>query len=386
MYSKQLLNMEESITLAITAKAKELKAQGKDVLSFSAGEPDFDTPKKVKDAAIKAINDGCSKYTPVAGTNEVLKAVCYKLKQDNNLDYSINEIITGTGAKQNLFNTISALINKDDEVLILAPYWVSYPEIAKYIGAKVKYVYPSNGLKVSASDIQKELSSKTKLLILNNPNNPSGEVYTKDELTQIAKILEGTNVFVISDEMYEKLIYDEEFCAFASLSEDALKRTITINGLSKCAAMPGWRFGYSASKDAKLNKLMKNLQGQCTSNICSITQAAAIPALMGEIDEDILKMKEEFKKRRDYAFKAINEIKGLAIHSLPKGAFYLFVDCSKISNDDVLFCEKLLEEKLVACVPGSGFGMKGYFRMSYATNMQNIQEGIARIKEFCESN
>ncbi|ULO01595.1 aspartate aminotransferase, class I and II aminotransferase [Campylobacter sp. RM5004] len=381
-FSQKIKGLEESITLAITAKAKLLKEQGVKVISFSAGEPDFDTPQIVKNAAIKAINDGCGKYTPVAGTTEVLKAICTKLKRDHNLDYEISEVIANVGAKHSLFNAIQALVCDGDEVIIPAPYWVTYPEQVKYSGGVPVIITPKNNFKLSVEELKAAITPKTKILILNNPSNPTGALYTKDELMALAKVLEGTNIVVLADEMYEKLVYDGEFVAFASLSEDALNRTVTINGLSKCAAMPGYRFGYSASKNKELNKLMKNLQGQCTSNICSITQAAAIPALVGEIDSDIAMMKEEFKKRRDKACEMISDIKGLKLLSKPSGAFYLFIDCSSINPDDVEFCAKLLDEKKVACVPGSGFGMKGYFRISYATSMENIIAGIEKIAEF----
>lgn len=383
-FSDKIMGLEESITLAITAKAKLLKEQGANIISFSVGEPDFDTPKKVKDAAIKAINDGFGKYTPVAGFTDVLKAVCTKLKRDNNLDYEPSEIITNVGAKHSLFNAIQALICDGDEAIIPAPYWVTYPEQVKYSGGVPVFIEPKNNFKITADELKAAITPKTKLLILNNPSNPSGALYTKDELLALAKVLEGTNIVVLADEMYEKLVYGDEFVAFASLSEDALNRTVTINGLSKCAAMPGYRFGYSASKNKELNKLMKNLQGQCTSNICSITQKAAIPALIGEIDSDIEAMRVEFEKRRDKAYEMLSNIKGLKLISKPAGAFYLFIDCSDIEADDVEFCAKLLEQKLVACVPGSGFGMKGYFRISYATSMENIIAGIEKIAEFCK--
>lgn len=381
-FSEKIKGLEESITLAITAKAKLLKEQGANIISFSVGEPDFDTPQIVKNAAIKAINDGYGKYTPVSGATDVLKAVCTKLKRDNNLDYDISEVITNVGAKHSLFNAIQALVCDGDEVIIPAPYWVTYPEQVKYSGGAPVVVTPKKDFKISADELKAAITPKTKILILNNPSNPTGALYTREELVSLAKVLEGTNIVVLADEMYEKLVYNEEFVAFASLSEDALNRTVTINGLSKCAAMPGYRFGYSASKNKELNKLMKNLQGQCTSNICSITQKAAIPALVGEIDNDIEAMRVEFEKRRDKAYEMLSNIKGLKLISKPSGAFYLFVDCSEIEKDDVKFCSKLLEEKLVACVPGSGFGMSGYFRISYATSMENILKGIEKIAEF----
>lgn len=379
--TKKITSLEESLTLAITAIAKNLKAEGKNVISFSAGEPDFDTPEVVKQAAIKAIENGCSAYTPVAGANNVLEAIKQKLKKDNNLDYDISDIITNAGAKHSLFNAIAALCEEGDEVLIPVPYWVSYPEIVKYNGATPVYVYPSNGLKITADDLKKHINPKTKMLILNNPSNPTGEIYTKDELTSLAKVLENTDIAVLSDEIYEKLSYDEKFVSFASLSEDAFKRTVTINGLSKCAAMPGWRFGYSASANKELNKVMKNLQGQCTSNINTIVQNAAIVALRGDADKDIESMNSSFIRRRDLACDMLSQIDGIKF-SKPAGAFYIFMDIKAITEDDMAFCKRLLEEKLVAMVPGIGFGMSGYVRMSYATSDENIKEGLKRLQDF----
>ena len=379
--TKKITSLEESLTLAITAIAKGLKAEGKDVISFSAGEPDFDTPKAVKQAAIDAINKGCSAYTPVPGMPSVLEAIVNKLKKDNNLTYSTSDIITNAGAKHSLFNAIAALVEEGDEVLIPVPYWVSYPEIVKYHGGTPVFIYPSDGLKITADDLKKHINANTKMFILNNPSNPTGEIYTKDELLAFAKVLEGTDIVVLSDEIYEKLSYDVEFVSFASLRKDAYDRTVTINGLSKCAAMPGWRFGYSASGNKELNKVMKNLQGQCTSNINTIVQHAAISALRGDIDEDIKYMNSHFIRRRDIACKMLSEIDGIKF-SKPAGAFYIFMDIKAITEDDMDFCKRLLEEKLVAMVPGIGFGMSGYIRMSYATSEENIKTGLARLQKF----
>ncbi|TQR40624.1 pyridoxal phosphate-dependent aminotransferase [Campylobacter sp. MIT 12-8780] len=387
MLSKRSQVLGESITLAITALANELKAKGEDILSFSAGEPDFDTPEVIKNAAIKAIQQGCGKYTAVAGTNEVLKAVAFKLKKDNNLDYDISEIITNVGAKHSLFECIQCLVEENDEVLIPSPYWVSYPEMVKYAGAKPVFIEgeEQNGFKITANQLKKAITSKTKLLILNSPNNPIGAIYSKDELLSLAKVLEGTNIIVLSDEMYEKLRYDNtEFHAFASLSEDALQRSVTINGLSKCGAMPGWRFGYMASKNKDLIKAVKKLQGQSTSNICSITQHAAIPALLGEADKDLEFMRAEFEKRRDKALELLAQMPNLSVYK-PQGAFYLFVNISRLEKDSMKFCQKLLEEQKVAVVPGIGFGMEGYFRLSYATSLDNIIKGLERIKTFVQN-
>lgn len=387
MLSQRIQVLEESITLAITALANELKAKGEDILSFSAGEPDFDTPEIIKNAAIKAIEKGCGKYTAVSGITEVLKAVQAKLKRDNNLDYELSEIITNVGAKHSLFECIQALVQEGDEVLIPSPYWVSYPQMVLYAGAKPVFIESKeeNGFKIKAEDIKKHINEKTKLLILNYPNNPVGNMYSRAELLEIANLLKGTKIIVLSDEMYEKLRYDNaEFIAFASLSEDALQRTVTINGLSKCGAMPGWRFGYMASKLKELNTAVKKLQGQSTSNICSITQYAAIPALLGEADKDIERMRLEFQKRRDKALALLSEIKGLRPYR-PEGAFYLFINIKELEQDSMKFCQRLLQEQKVAVVPGIGFGMDGYFRFSYATSLDNIIKGIERIKIFVQN-
>ena len=387
MLSKRSQVLEESITLSVTALANELKAKGENVISFSAGEPDFDTPQIVKQAAIKAIENGCSKYTAVAGINDVLKAIQTKLKRDNLLDYDISEIVTNVGAKHSLFECIECLIEEDDEVIIPTPYWVSYPEMVKFAGGKPVFVkgLEENGFKITAKELERAINSKTKMLILNSPSNPVGAIYSKDELSELARVLEGTKIIVLSDEMYEKINYDGvKFTAFASVSDDAFKRCVTINGLSKCAAMPGWRFGYLASKNKELIKAIKKLQGQSTSNICSIVQNAAIVALDGSCDMEIEKMRQAFEKRRDLALKMLLQIPNLSVYK-PQGAFYFFINIEKIEKNSILFCQKLLEKEKVAVVPGVGFGLDGYFRLSYATNEENIREGISRLEAFVRS-
>ncbi|MBK1992260.1 pyridoxal phosphate-dependent aminotransferase [Campylobacter sp. 2018MI35] len=384
MLTKRSKVLEESITLAIATLANELKAKGEDIISLSTGEPDFDTPKAIKDAAIVAIEKGCGKYTAVVGLNEVLKAIQTKLKRDNNLDYEINEIITNVGAKHSLFECIECLVEEGDEVIIPTPYWVSYPEMVKFAGGKPVFIkaLESNGFKITAQQLKNSISDKTKVLMLNSPSNPVGSIYSKEELTQIAKVLEGTNIVVLSDEIYEKLRYDNfDFTAFASISEDALKRTVTINGLSKCGAMPGWRFGYMASKNKDLISAVKRLQGQSTSNICSISQYAAIPALNGDCDKDIESMRQIFEKRRNLALSILNNTPKISVYK-PEGAFYLFVNIQKIEKDSMKFCQKLLEQEKVAVVPGIGFGMDGYFRLSYATSNELITKGLEKISHF----
>lgn len=387
MISDRIQILSESLTMAITALARDMKASGKDVLSFSAGEPDFGTPTIIRQAAIKAIEEGNSKYTAVPGTNEVLKAVQTKLKRDNGLDYDISDIVTNNGAKHSLFNLFQAVVNDGDEVIIPAPYWVTYPELVRYSGGIPVFIETNDAseFKITPEQLKAAITNKTKILLINTPSNPTGSVYTKEEILALGEVLKGTDILIFSDEMYEKLMYDgKTFISLASVSEDMYKRTITINGLSKSVAMTGWRFGYLACPIKEITAGIKKLQSQSTSNINAITQKAAIPALLGEADKDIEMMRKEFEKRRNIASKLFNEIKGLSVVN-PSGAFYLFVNFKELSNDSVEFCKKLLEEKGVATVPGIGFGSEGYFRFSFATDEASIVEGIKRIKDFVEN-
>lgn len=375
--------LSESITIAISTLAQELKAQGKNILSFSAGEPDFDTPQVIKDAAIKAINDGFTKYTAVDGIPELKAAIALKLKRDNGLEYKPNQIISNNGAKHSLYNLFACTIQSGDEVIIPAPYWVTYPELVQYCGGTVVEIMTddASGFKITPKQLKAALTPKTKMLILTSPSNPTGAVYSREELTALGKALEGTNVIVASDEMYEKLIYDGEFTSAAAVSDDMFQRTVTINGLSKSVAMTGWRFGYMAAANTELIQATKKLQSQSTSNINSITQKAAIAGLNGDADADIEAMRVAFKARRDEAVKLFNEVDGLSVLS-PAGAFYLFVNIKEISSDSMEFCKGLLEEQGVAVVPGIGFGSEGYFRFSFATDIESIREGIRRIAAF----
>jgi aspartate aminotransferase len=378
--------LSESITIAISTLAQELKAQGKNILSFSAGEPDFDTPQVIKDAAIKAINDGFTKYTAVDGIPELKAAIALKLKRDNGLEYKPNQIISNNGAKHSLYNLFACTIQAGDEVIIPAPYWVTYPELVMYCGGSVVEIMTDDesGFKITPDQLKAALTPKTKMLILTSPSNPTGAVYSREELTALGKVLEGTNVIVASDEMYEKLIYDGEFTSAAAVSDDMFKRTVTINGLSKSVAMTGWRFGYMAAHNTEIIQATKKLQSQSTSNINSITQKAAIVGLNGDADGDIEAMRVQFKARRDEAVKLFNEIDGLSVLS-PAGAFYLFVNIKEVSNDSMHFCKELLEEQGIAVVPGVGFGSEGYFRFSFATDIESIREGIKRIATFVAS-
>jgi len=386
MLTKRVQSLSTSLTIAISTLAGELKASGKDIISFSAGEPDFGTPEIIKEEAKKALDAGYTRYTAVPGIPELLEAIATKLKRDNNLEYKPSQIIASNGAKHSLFNLFQALIEEGDEVIIPAPYWVTYPELVTYSGGTSVYIQTTDkdNFKITAEQLKAAITPKTKMLILTTPSNPSGAVYSKEELESLAEVLEGTDIFVASDEMYEKLVYDGEFTAVASISDDMFKRTVTINGLSKSVAMTGWRFGYLASPNEELIAAMKKLQSQSTSNINSITQHAAIAGLDGRADADIEMMRKEFHKRRDLAVELFNSSDKLSV-AKPDGAFYLFVNIQKVTDDSMEFCKKLLEEKGIALVPGVGFGSEGYFRFSFATDEESIKEGIKRIIDFCDN-
>ena len=384
MFSKRIEALSPSMTIAISTLARNLKDEGKDILSFSAGEPDFDTPELIKEAAIDAIRQGFTKYTAVAGIPELLEAIRGKLSRENGLEYSRDQIIVSNGAKQSLFNLTQALLDEGDEVIIPAPYWVTYPELVKYAGAKPVIIETDDrsGFKITPAQLEAAITERTKLLILTSPSNPTGSVYNREELKALAEVLKGTEVRVVSDEMYEKLVFDgTEFVATASISDDMFARTITVNGLSKSVAMTGWRFGYLATPDVDLVKKMISLQSQSTSNICSITQKAAIPALEGKVDDVIETMRQAFESRMHEAVTLFNEIDGLSVLQ-PKGAFYLFVNIKDVSDDSMCFSQELLKEYGVAVVPGIGFGSEGYFRFSYASDIVTIREGIRRIEKF----
>ena len=389
--SRKAQAIEPSLTLAITAKAKEMKEKGIDVISFSAGEPDFNTPKNIIEAAIKAMDDGYTKYTKTSGIVELRKAICKKLHQENNLNYSEEQIVVSTGAKQCLANTFLAILNKGDEVILQNPCWVSYTELIKLADGVPVIVNcdENDGYKLSAKNIEKAVTSKTKAILLNSPHNPTGIVYNKNELEEIAQIAKKYNLIIISDEIYEKLIYDgEEHVSIASLSEDAYERTIVINGLSKTYAMTGWRVGYTASS-AKLAKIMSSVQSHMTSNVCSISQYAALEALTGPQDS-INMMKNAFEERRNFMMKKLEEIDEVSFIK-PQGAFYIMVNITyfigksingvKINNS-IEFAKMLLEEEKVAVIPGAAFGLENFIRLSYATSMEVIEEGLDRIKSF----
>lgn len=389
--SKKANSISPSITLEITGKANELKAQGVNVMSFAAGEPDFNTPRNIIEAAIKAMDDGYTKYTKTSGIVELRKAICKKLHQENNLNYSEEQIVVSTGAKQCLANTFLAILNKGDEVILQNPCWVSYTELIKLADGVPVIVNcnENDGYKLSAKNIEKAVTSKTKAILLNSPHNPTGIVYNKNELEEIAQIAKKYNLIIISDEIYEKLIYDgEEHVSIASLSEDAYERTIVINGLSKTYAMTGWRVGYTASS-TKLAKVMSSVQSHMTSNVCSISQYAALEALTGPQDS-INMMKNAFEERRNFMMKKLEGIDEVSFIK-PQGAFYIMVDITyfigksingiKINNS-IEFAKILLEEEKVAVIPGAAFGLENFIRLSYATSMEVIEEGLDRIKSF----
>ena len=388
-YAKRVELLQESTTIAISSLARELKAAGQDILSFSAGEPDFDTPEIIKDEAIRALKSGFTKYTAVAGIPDLLDAIKGKLLRENNLSYESSEILVSNGAKHSLFNAFQALVDSDDEVIIPSPYWVTYPELVTFSGGKsiIVQTTQSNDFKITPKQLSKAITSKTKIFVLNTPSNPTGMVYTKEELEGLAEVLKDTDIWVISDEMYEKLVYGVKFVSVAAINDDMMQRTITINGLSKSVAMTGWRIGYLACKDKKLVKLMNNLQSQCTSNINSITQKASILPLKGEADNDIEEMRKAFEERMNFACDAINNIQNLSVNK-PQGAFYLFVNISAMPQygaDSMAFCQALLKEQGVALVPGVAFGMEGFVRLSFACSLEQLKEGIGRISQFVKT-
>jgi aspartate aminotransferase len=389
--SKKAGNINPSITLAITAKANELKSQGIDVVSFGAGEPDFNTPENIIQAAIKAMHDGKTKYTPAGGILELKQTICNKFKNDNNLEYKPSQITISTGAKQCLANAFMAILNPEDEVLIPVPYWVSYPELVKLADGVPVFVETSkeNNYKYTISDLEKATTDKTKAILINSPNNPTGTIYHEEELLEIANFAKEHNLLIISDEIYEKLIYDgEKHISIAALNEDAYQRTIVINGVSKTYSMTGWRLGYVAASE-KITKLMTSIQSHMTSNVNTIAQYAAIEALNGPI-EDLNNMIKEFENRRNFMIYKLEKLNEISIIK-PSGAFYIMVNISaylnttfkeQIINNSVDFAKVLLEEEKVAVIPGAGFGLDDYIRLSYATSMGIIETGIDRISTF----
>ena len=389
--SNNLKRIKPSPTIAVTTKAREMRARGMDVIGLGAGEPDFDTPDNVKEAAIEAIKKGDTKYTAVDGTPDLKKAIVEKFKRENNLNYTTDQITVGTGGKQVIYNTFMATLNKGDEVIIPAPFWVSYPDMVLLAGGTPKIIKceEKDGFKLSAKKLEKAISKKTKWLILNSPSNPTGAGYTKKEIEDLSKVLlKHKKIFILSDDIYEHIRYEGfNFFTIAQISK-LKERTLTMNGVSKSYAMTGWRIGYAAGPKEIIDAIRK-IQSQSTSNPSSISQAAAVEALNGQ-QNFIKERAEAFKERRDFVVSSLNNIKGINCLT-PNGAFYVFPSCKELLNKktklktDTEFVQKLLEKSMVAVVQGSAFGLDGYFRISYATSMENLKKAITRIKDFCNS-
>ncbi len=371
--------------MAVSNRAKMLKAQGVEVVDFGAGEPDFDTPEHVKQAAVKALQEGFTKYTPSTGIPELKKAICEKLRRENDVAYQPDQVVVSCGAKHCLFNIMQAMLGPGDEVLIPAPYWVSYLEQVRLAQARPVLVKGA-GLKVTPEDIKEKLTERTKMLILNSPNNPSGEVYTRRELEAIAELALSRWFYVVSDEVYEKFVYEGRHWSIASLNEAMKDLTITVNGASKTYAMTGWRIGYMAGP-SEIMEACSRLQDHTTSNPNSIAQRAALAALTGPQDR-VAQMVKEFDRRRQYMVERLNVLNGISC-PMPNGAFYAFPNVDgllgktwKTSEDLTL---ELLQEAKVAVVPGSAFGLEGHIRLSYATSMENIEKGLNQIEAFLSS-
>ena len=388
--------IKPSPTMAVTKLAAELKAQGKNVVGLGAGEPDFDTPEHIKKSAIEAINNGQTKYTAVDGTQELKKAVIEKFKVDNNLEYNLNEIIISVGGKQVLFNAFLSSINEGDEVIILAPYWVSYPDMVALAGGKPVIVQgkASNNFKALPEDIEKKINSKTKWIIINSPSNPTGSMYSKNELIILGNLLKKYNhINIMSDDIYEKITYDNnDFYTISEVVPELKDRTLTVNGVSKAYAMTGWRIGY-AGGPKNLISAMAKLQSQSTSNPSSISQAAALAALEGS-DDFLEERNEKFKIRRDLVVSMLNDCNGISC-IVPNGAFYVYPSCEgvigkktsdgKVINNSMDFSSFLLEKEGVAVVPGNAFGLDPFFRISYATSDTLLQDACNRIMRACNN-
>ncbi len=393
--SDSLKKIKPSPTIAVTQKARELKAAGKDVIGLGAGEPDFDTPENIKQAAIKAINDGDTKYTAVDGTPDLKKAIVEKFKKENNLDYTADQITVGAGGKHVIYNAMMATLNEGDEVIVPAPYWVSYPDIVLLAGGKpvVMECDEKQSFKINPSDLEKFITPKTKWIILNSPSNPTGACYSENDIREIAKVLEKhPHVYILSDDIYEHVTY-EGFKFFTIAQIEGLKeRVLTMNGVSKAYSMTGWRIGYAAGPK-EIIKAIAKIQSQSTTNPSSISQAASVEALSGTQDF-IKKRADSFQERRDFVVKALNDIEGIECLN-PDGAFYVFPSCKglmgkkdtngKEIKSDTDFVQSLLENSGIAVVQGSAFGLEGFFRISYATSMDNLKKALEKISSFCKS-
>ena len=380
MLAERVKGIAPSATLAIDAKAKQLKKEGKDVVIFGAGEPDFNTPENIKQAAKKAIDNNFTRYTPVGGIPELRQAVADKFKRENNISYDVSEILISCGGKHSLYNISMAVLDKGDEAILPVPYWVSYDEIIKLAEAKPIFCKTDEKFKLTADIVEEKISEKTKMLILNSPSNPSGAIVEPNEIKKIADLAIKNNFYVVSDEVYEHFIYgNKKHLSIASLNDEIKKLTIASNSVSKTYAMTGWRIGYSAG-NKEIIKAMDNLQSHSTSNPSSIAQYAALEALNGSQDS-VKQMVKAFDERREFIYKRLNEIDGISCVE-PEGAFYAFPDISKTGMSSIEFASRLLDEALVAVVPGIAFGSDKHIRLSYATSIHEIERGLDRIEKW----
>lgn len=383
--ASRVSELTPSLTLSIDSKAKALRAEGVDVFSFGAGEPDFDTPEHIKAAAIEALNAGFTKYTPSSGTPELRAAISEKFKRDNGLDYKPSEIIVSNGAKQSCFNAIMAVCGEGDEVIIPAPYWLSYPEMVRLAGAEPVIVQTTaeNDWKMTPQQFEEAMSPRTKMVIINSPGNPTGAVYSKEELRALVEVAADEEITILSDEIYECLTYDgAEHVSVASLTPEARDLTITVNGFSKAYAMTGWRLGYLGAPE-KIAKAIDSMQSHATSGPCSFAQKGGLAALTGS-QQCVADMREEFNIRREYMFERLSAIHNVSAVK-PKGAFYMLADISKLGMTSTNFADRLLSKANVAVVPGVAFGDDRVVRLSYATGLDVIKPGLDRFEDFCKT-
>ena len=383
--SSNVAQITPSLTLAIDSKAKAMRAEGIDVCGFGTGEPDFDTPEHIKEAAIKALQEGFTKYTPSAGLPELRTAISEKFAKDNDIDYKPNQVIVSNGAKQSCFNAILACCEPGDEVIIPAPYWLSYPDMVRLVGAEPVIVQTkaSNAYKMTAEEFENAMTPRTKMVIINSPGNPTGSVYTREELEALVEVALTEDIFILSDEIYEKLIYDDaSHVSVASLSKEAYDLTITVNGFSKAYAMTGWRLGYLGAPEA-IAKVIDSLQSHSTSGPNSFAQKGAVAALKGS-QQCVSDMRDEFNVRREYMYERLAAIPNVTTVK-PLGAFYMLADISKFGLSSTNFADRLLSKAEVAVVPGIAFGDDKTVRLSYATDLETIKTGLDRIEQFCRT-
>jgi|688.fasta_scaffold270321_1 aspartate aminotransferase len=383
--ASRLQQLTPSLTLAIDSKAKAMLAEGIEVFGFGAGEPDMDTPEHIKAAAIKALQEGRTKYTPSAGIPELRQAISQKFLKDNGLDYKSSQVIVSNGAKQSCFNAIAAVVNEGDEVIIPAPYWLSYPEMVRIVGGEPVFIQTreENNWKITPEDFENAMTPRTKMIIINSPGNPTGSIYTREELKALSEVAAEEDIYILSDEIYEKLTYDgAEHVSVASISPEAYDLTITINGFSKAYAMTGWRLGYLAAPEP-IARAIDSMQSHMTSNPCSFAQYGALAALTGD-QQCVADMREEFDIRRQYMFERLTQIQGVSAVR-PQGAFYILANISALGLKSQNFADRLLSKSSVAVVPGIAFGDDRTIRLSYATSLDVIKSGLDRIEEFCRS-